>query len=96
MEDDVRRSSGSSPSETRARDGAIRTAIGRMLAAQYDLAEPLSERLESLLRRFENIDEIRAVDIQRPHIRVGSAADRPLSPQRLRGRQKSSSNRGDK
>jgi hypothetical protein len=31
-----------------------------MLAAQYDLAAPLSERLENLLKRFENTDEFSA------------------------------------
>jgi hypothetical protein len=33
-----------------------------MLAAQYDLAEPLSERLENLLKHFENSDKRSAVD----------------------------------
>jgi hypothetical protein len=52
------------PNEVHARDCVIRAAIGRMLAAQYDLAEPPSERLENLLKRFET-DEISAVEIQR-------------------------------
>jgi hypothetical protein len=39
-----------------ARDSAIRAAIGRMLRAQYDLAAPLPERLENLLRRLGNAD----------------------------------------
>jgi len=42
-----------------ARDSAIRTAIGRMLAAQYDLAAPLPAGLAHLLRRLE--DESAAV-----------------------------------
>jgi len=36
-----------------------------MLAAQYDLAEPLSERLENLLKHFENSDGRSVVDIRR-------------------------------
>ena len=58
----MRRKPGLSPKEAHARDGVVRTAIGRMLAAQYDLAEPLSERLENLLKRFENTDEGSVVD----------------------------------
>ena len=60
----MRRKSALSANEAHARDRVIRTAIGRMLAAQYDLAEPLCERLENLLKRFEGSDEIRAVEIQ--------------------------------
>jgi hypothetical protein len=68
----MRRKSGSSANE--ARDCVIRTAIGRMLAAQYDLAEPLSERIENLLKRFEDADEIGTVEIQRTRapVRIGS------------------------
>jgi hypothetical protein len=40
--------------EVRARDCAVRTAIGRILSAQYDLAEPLPDRLQTLLRRLED------------------------------------------
>jgi hypothetical protein len=58
------------PNEAHARDCAIRAAIGRMLAAQYGLAEPLPERLEKLLKRFE-IDDISAVEIQRTHVVFG-------------------------
>jgi hypothetical protein len=54
-----------------ARDCLIRTAIGRMLAAQYDLSEPLSERLETLLRRFENTDDIGAAET--PLVQCGSS-----------------------
>jgi hypothetical protein len=36
-----------------ARDRAIQAAIGRVLQTQYDLAAPLPERLENLLKRFE-------------------------------------------
>ena len=61
----MRRKPGLSPKEAHARDGVVRTAIGRMLAAQYDLAEPLSERLENLLKRFENTDEGSVVDTRR-------------------------------
>ena len=39
--------------QIQARDGSIRTAIGRMLAAQHDLAEPLSAPLVALLGRLE-------------------------------------------
>jgi hypothetical protein len=59
------RQSGVSPKEVYARNCIIRTAIGRMLSAQYDLAEPLTDRLENLLRRIENADEIGSGDIQR-------------------------------
>jgi hypothetical protein len=40
-----------------ARDAAIRSAIGRTLKAQYDLAESLPERLAGLVRRLESSDE---------------------------------------
>jgi hypothetical protein len=46
-----------------ARDNVIRTAIGRMLAAQYDLAAPLPAGLEHLVRRLE--DESAAVESRR-------------------------------
>jgi hypothetical protein len=46
--------------QIQARDGSIRTAIGRMLAAQYDLAEPLSAPLVALLRRLEQTPAIGA------------------------------------
>jgi hypothetical protein len=42
-----------------ARDAAIRSAIGRTLRAQYDLAESLPERLAGLVKRLENPDECR-------------------------------------
>ena len=47
-------------SEVQAREDAIRSAIGRMLRAQYDLAEPLPERLAGLVKRLESADEIRS------------------------------------
>ena len=53
----MRRKPGQSPKEVHARNWVVRTAIGRMLAAQYDLAAPLSERLENLLKRFENTEQ---------------------------------------
>ena len=49
----MHRKSALSANEANARDRAIGTAIGRMLAAQYDLAEPLSDRLANLLIRFK-------------------------------------------
>jgi hypothetical protein len=60
MEDNMRRKPGLSRSEIRARDRLIRTALGRVLAAQYDLAEPPSERLAALLERFEETSDIGA------------------------------------
>jgi hypothetical protein len=48
-----------------ARDCIIQAAIGRMLSAQYDLAEPLPNRLEILLKRIEDTDEIGAGEIPR-------------------------------
>lgn len=64
----MRRKSGLSAKEARARDCVIRTAIGRMLSAQYDVAARLPDRLETLLKRLENIDEISAVDTHRTQI----------------------------
>jgi hypothetical protein len=58
----MRRKSGSSQREIQARDCVIMTAIGRMLSAQYDLAEPLSDRLGHLLKRIENREEVAAVE----------------------------------
>jgi hypothetical protein len=43
-----------------ARDRAIQTAIGRVLQTQYDLAAPLPERLETLLKRLEDANESHA------------------------------------
>jgi len=63
----MRRKPGLSRNEILVRDCLIRTAIGRMLVAQHDLAEPLSERLAALLRRFAGTDEIGA-----PRISDGS------------------------
>jgi hypothetical protein len=60
MEGNMRRKSVPSRSEIQARDRLIRAALGRMLVAQYDLAEPLSERLAALLRRFEESGDIGA------------------------------------
>jgi hypothetical protein len=59
MENNMHRKPGLSRSEIHARD-LIQTAIGRILAAQYDLAEPLPERLVTLLRCFEETDVIGA------------------------------------
>jgi hypothetical protein len=56
---------GASQKAVRARDCMIQAAIGRMLSAQYDLAEPLPDRLEILLKRIENTDEIGAGEIPR-------------------------------
>ena len=55
---------GASSKEAHARDRIIRAAIGRMLSAQYDLAEPLPDRLESLLKRIEKADQISSGDIE--------------------------------
>lgn len=46
--------------EIEARDCLIRTAVGRMLVAQYDLAEPFSERLAALLRSLDETDVVGA------------------------------------
>lgn len=59
---------GASPREVHARDCIIQAAIGRMLSAQYDLAEPLTDRLENLLQRIENSDEISSGEISRTKI----------------------------
>jgi hypothetical protein len=53
----ARRKPHASASVESARDSAIRAEIGRMLRAQYDLAAPLPERLQNLLRRLGNADE---------------------------------------
>jgi hypothetical protein len=58
MEDSMRRKPGLSRNEIQARDRLIRTAIGRTLVAQHDLAEPFSADLAAVLRRFEGTDEI--------------------------------------
>jgi hypothetical protein len=59
----MRRKSSASLKEAYARDSVVRTAIGRMLCAHYDLAAPLPARLEQLLRQFE--DENAAMEPQR-------------------------------
>jgi hypothetical protein len=74
----MRRKPGVSAKEAHARDCVIRTAIGRMLAAQYDLAEPLSERLENLLKRFEKTDQMSAFEIQRTQARRIGTRSKPL------------------
>jgi hypothetical protein len=58
----MRRKSGSSQRELYARDCVIRAALGRMLAAQYDVTEPLSDRLEQLMKRLENQDQMDVVE----------------------------------
>jgi hypothetical protein len=55
----MRRQPSASLKRASARDNVVQTAIGRMLAAQYDLAAPLPARLEHLMRRLE--DESAAV-----------------------------------
>jgi hypothetical protein len=45
----------------RARDSATRTAIGKALSAQYDLAEPLSDRIGQLLKCLEHAGEFNAI-----------------------------------
>jgi hypothetical protein len=60
-----RRKSISSRREVRASDRAVMNAIGRILAAQFDLAEPLSDRLGYLLKRIKNRDAAAAVETQR-------------------------------
>ena len=57
-----------SPKEANARGDVVRTAIGRMIAAQWDLAEPLSDRLDQLLKRLEAI-EVNAVGCEGAHAR---------------------------
>jgi hypothetical protein len=66
MEDNMARRPGASHKAVRARDCIIQAAIGRMLSAQYDLAEPLTDRLENLLRRIESPDEISSGEAPRP------------------------------
>jgi hypothetical protein len=63
-EENMRRRIGVLAKEFHTRDCAIQTAIGRMLAAQHDLAEPLSDRLKHLLKRLENSDKRSAAGIQ--------------------------------
>jgi hypothetical protein len=93
----VPRNSGLSPSDAHARDRVIRTAIGQMLAAQYDLAEPLSEGLESLLTRFENVDEVSAVDIAHTRMQIGIGSRSVALPAGAHARTaRSRSNRGSK
>ena len=48
----------------RARDGAIRTAIGCVLSAHYDVAEALPEHLQDLLKQLEGADESAAAEFQ--------------------------------
>jgi hypothetical protein len=45
----------------RARDSAIRTAIGKALSAQYNLAEPFSDRVGQLMKCLEHADESNAI-----------------------------------
>ena len=56
--EDIMRRNGVSLKEVhvRIRDLAIRTAIGRTLSTHYNLAEPLSDHLEQLLKRLEHAD----------------------------------------
>jgi hypothetical protein len=65
MEDNMARRPGASQKAIYARDCMIQAAIGRMLSARYDLAEPLTDRLENLLRRIESSDEISSGEIPR-------------------------------
>jgi hypothetical protein len=64
----MRRNTGVSRKQVRAREYVIQAAIGRMLSAQYDLSEPLPFQLEHLLKRLESSDEISAVANQRAQI----------------------------
>jgi hypothetical protein len=50
------RRNGVSLKEVHVRDLAIRTAIGQTLSTHYNLAEPLSDHLEQLLKRLERAD----------------------------------------
>jgi hypothetical protein len=59
----MRRKPSASLKGASARDSVMRTEIGRMLAAQYDLAAPLPARLEHLMRRLE--DESATVEPRR-------------------------------
>jgi hypothetical protein len=61
----MRRKAVVSPKGAHVRDCAIRAAIGRMLSAQYNLAEPLPEGLKDLLERLDNADETAGVRGQR-------------------------------
>jgi hypothetical protein len=65
MEDNMARRPGASQKAVHARYCMIQAAIGRMLSAQYDLKEPLTDHLENLLRRIENADEISSGEIPR-------------------------------
>jgi hypothetical protein len=47
---------GAFSAELHARDGAIRNAIGRMLRAQYDVAEPVPKQLTNLVKRLDGAD----------------------------------------
>ena len=54
--EDIMRRNGVSLKEVHVRDLAIRTAIGQTLSTHYNLAEPLSDHLEQLLKRLERAD----------------------------------------
>jgi hypothetical protein len=56
----MRRRLGRSRNHLQVRDAIIQTAIGRMLATQYDLAEPLPAPLADLLTRLKQTDAIGA------------------------------------
>jgi hypothetical protein len=63
--------------EIQARDCAIRNAIGRMLRAQYDTAEPLPDKLADLVRRLDGAHAPGRRSA--PHTRRAPSADtRPL------------------
>jgi hypothetical protein len=57
----------------RARDCAIRAAIGKTLSAQYNLAEPLPDRLEQLLKRLDGGPKFNAIEIQRQQAPINGA-----------------------
>jgi hypothetical protein len=57
----------------RARDSAIRTAIGKALSAQYNLAEPLSDRVGQVLKCLEHTDEFNAIEIQHQQVPINGA-----------------------
>ena len=63
--------------EFQAHDCAIRNAIGRMLRAQYDVAEPLPKRLANLVKRLDGTDARAAVPTRRM---TRSAPGRALGP----------------
>jgi predicted RNA-binding Zn ribbon-like protein len=64
--------------EIQARDCAIRNAIGRMLRAQYDTAEPLPDKLADLVRRLDGAHATGRRSAA-PHTRRAPSADtRPL------------------